>query len=71
MQTFEDSKDSAVMLHIDAYSIVGHREPPLTLVSFGRNLDPRRRRASILDCISDQVLKKLNELDWLPLSDRE
>jgi len=62
VQTFEYAEDLIEVLAPDADAIVAHRDNPFALSRFGVDGNLWRVRATVLDCVADQVLKELDEL---------
>src|SRR5580704_2431781 len=65
MQAFEQTKNALVIRLVDSDTVIPHEEAPQVSVWLGANLDSKRRRASILDSVADQVLEQLHELTFI------
>src|SRR5206468_7919991 len=63
MQALEHTENSFMVPGIDPDSVVPHGNSPMQSGTRGRDPDFRRVCASVLDCVSDEVLKDLNEKD--------
>src|SRR5579884_741120 len=74
MQTFEEAKNSLLILRLNADSVVADGEDPVSVMPVRANVDGRRAlRAAVFDRVADQILKNLlqvrgahgNEWQWI------
>lgn len=71
VKSLENAKHLLAVFRIDSDSVVFHAELPVSIPGFRRHVNHRWFCASVLDGISDQVLKELHHSNFVSLDFRQ
>src|SRR6185369_238163 len=71
MQTLEDHKNLFGIFWIDTNSVVTYKDKPAILYLADANMNARRFLPFKLDCVADQILKQLHQLQIIPKHGRQ